>query len=175
MNPGDVNPDDVVEILLVEDDPDDVKLTLHTFAKFNISNRVHVVTDGAAALDFLFCTGPYASRSSNNPPKVVLLDIKLPKVNGLEVLRRVRADPRTTGQPIVLLTSSREDSDVAKADLNHANSYVVKPVDFEGFANAIRELGVYWLLLNVTARTRPDSAGADVADPEGSGSEIPTS
>jgi two-component system response regulator len=154
-----MNPDEAVEILLVEDDPDDVKLILHTFSKINIGNHVHVVTDGAAALDFIFCTGPYASRSMDNPPKVVLLDINLPKVNGLEVLRRVRADPRTTGLRIVLLTSSREDSDLVEGYLNHANSYVVKPVDFEGFGKAIRELGLYWLLLDQTPRTVPKSAG----------------
>ncbi|MHB8508462.1 MAG: response regulator [Candidatus Dormibacteria bacterium] len=170
-----MNPDDVVEILLVEDDPDDVKLTLHTFAKFNITNKLHVVTDGAAALDFIFCTGPHAGRSINNPPKVVLLDIKLPKINGLEVLRRVRADPRTTGLPIVLLTSSQEDSDVADGYQNHANSYIVKPVDFENFGYAIRELGLYWLVLNATPRTGPDSAGASAIDPGGGGSEAPNS
>jgi two-component system response regulator len=170
-----MNPDDEVEILLVEDDPDDVKLTLHTFAKFNLSNKLHVVTDGAAALDFIFCTGPYAGRSINNPPKVVLLDIKLPKINGLEVLRRVRADPRTTGLPIVLLTSSQEDSDLVEGYHNHANSYIVKPVNFDTFANAIRELGLYWLVLNATRRTGPDSAGAAAVDPGGGGSEAPNS
>lgn len=146
---------DGVEILLVEDDPDDVKLTLHAFNRYKISNRIHVVTDGAEALDFLFCTGAYANRSISDPPKVVLLDIKLPKVNGLEVLRRIREDPRTTSLPVVLLTSSREDRDVAEGSRNHANSYVVKPVDFDKFVEAIRELGMYWLLLNVT----PPAAG----------------
>ncbi len=168
-----LNPDDAVEILLVEDDPDDVKLTLHAFAKFNISNRLHVLTDGAAALDFIFCSGPYAGRSINDQVKVVLLDIKLPKINGLEVLRRVRADPRTTGLPIVLLTSSQEDSDVADAYQNHVNSYIVKPVEFESFANTIRDLGEYWLLLNATPRTWPDSGGAAAVDPGGAGLQLP--
>jgi two-component system response regulator len=155
----------MVEILLVEDDPDDVKLTLHTFNRFNITNRVHVVTDGAAALDYIFRTGEYAGRAQETPPKVVLLDIKLPKVDGLEVLRRVRADPRTTELPVVLLTSSREDRDVAEGYLHHANSYVVKPVDFDQFANAIRELGFYWLLLNVSPHVELDSTGPGAPPP----------
>jgi two-component system response regulator len=156
-----VNDDTIVEILLVEDDPDDVKLVLHSFKKFGLTNRVHVVTDGAEALDYVFCTGSYATRSINEPPKVVLLDIKLPKVNGLEVLRRIRADPRTTALPVVLLTSSREDRDVAEGYRNHANSYVVKPVDFERFADAIKNLGFYWLLLNTSPprATDPGTAG----------------
>ena len=155
-----MNAQDVVEILLVEDDPDDVKLVLHSFKKFGLTNKVHVVTDGAAALDYIFCAGAYASRSINDPPKVVLLDIKLPKVNGLEVLRRIRDDPQTSALPVVLLTSSREDRDVAEGYRNHANSYVVKPVDFESFADAIKNLGFYWLLLNTTPPRAADPGTA---------------
>ena len=144
-----MNVQDPVEILLVEDDRDDVKLVLHSLKRFNISNRIHVVGDGAEALDFIFCTGAYAGRHMDDPPKVVLLDIKLPKVDGFEVLRRIRADPRTTGQPVVLLTSSRENQDIAEGYRLHANSYIVKPVDFDRFTEAMRELGMYWLMLNV--------------------------
>ena len=151
--------DDPVEILLVEDDPDDVKLVLHSLKKFNISNRIHVVGDGAQALEFIFGTGAYSGRTMANPPKVVLLDIKLPKVDGMEVLRRIRADPRTTGQPVVLLTSSREQRDVAEGYRYHANSYIVKPVEFDRFTEAMRELGMYWLMLNVA----PDLNGVEAA------------
>jgi len=148
---------DAVEILLVEDDRDDVQLVLHSLKKFNISDRIRVMGDGAEALDFIFCTGAYATRKMADSPKVVLLDIKLPKVDGLEVLRRIRADPRTAGQPVVLLTSSREPRDVAEGYRLHANSYIVKPVDFERFTEVMRELGMYWLMLNVS----PEWNGAD--------------
>jgi two-component system response regulator len=156
-----------VEILLVEDDRDDVKLTLHALKRFNISNRIHVVGDGAEALDFIFCTGAHSGRTMGHPPKVVLLDIKLPRVDGLEVLRRIRADPRTTGLPVVLLTSSREEGDVADGYRLHANSYIVKPVDFDQFSEAIRELGMYWLVLNVA----PSWDGADGGPPPGAGTD----
>ena len=161
--------DEPVEILLVEDDRDDVKLTLHAFSKFNISNRIRVVGDGAEALDFIFCTGAYSARTMANPPRVVLLDIKLPKVDGLEVLRRIRADPRTTGQPVVLLTSSREQQDVAEGYRLHANSYIVKPVDFDRFTEAMCELGMYWLMLNVA----PDLHRLDGAPPAGDTAPTP--
>lgn len=144
-----MNIDGAVEILLVEDDPDDVKLTLHALKKSNISNRIYVAGDGAEALDFIFGTGAHAGRPMDQPPKVILLDIKLPKVGGLEVLRRIREDPRTTSLPVVLLTSSREERDVATGYRLHANSYIIKPVDFDQFSNAIRELGMYWLVLNI--------------------------
>ena len=137
-----------VEILLVEDDPNDVELTLHALKKHNLTNRIQVVRDGAEALEFLFATGAYAGRDIKNIPKVVLLDLKLPKVDGLEVLRRVKGDPRTRMIPIVILTSSREERDLAEGYHLGVNSYIVKPVDFEQFTEAVRQLGLYWMLLN---------------------------
>ncbi len=138
----------VVEILLVEDNPNDVELTLHAFKKNNISNHLHVARDGAEALEFLFCTGAYAERSIQNTPKVILLDLKLPKVDGLEVLRRIKADPRTQAISVVVLTSSHEERDVVKSYRLGVNSYIVKPVDFEKFTEAANQIGLYWLLLN---------------------------
>jgi two-component system, response regulator len=135
-----------VDILLVEDTPADVQLTMHVFQKYNISNRVEIVEDGADALDFLFHTGPYADRDER--PKVVLLDLKLPRVSGLEVLRQIRADPRTHKLPVVILTSSREDVDIEKCYELGVNSYIVKPVDFAQFGESVRQLGLYWLVLN---------------------------
>jgi two-component system, response regulator len=135
-----------VDILLVEDTPADVQLTMHVFQKYNISNRVEIVEDGAEALDFLFHTGPYADRDER--PKVVLLDLKLPRVSGLEVLRQIRADPRTHKLPVVILTSSREDVDIEKCYELGVNSYIVKPVDFAQFGESVRQLGLYWLVLN---------------------------
>jgi len=137
-----------VEILLVEDNPDDVKLTLRAFKKHRLSNRIQVVRDGAEALEFIFCTGAFAHRHIENGPKVVLLDLKLPKVDGLEVLRRIKADPRTRAIPVVVLTSSREDRDVVESYQLGVNSYIVKPVDFEQFIESARLLGMYWVLLN---------------------------
>jgi len=141
-------------ILLVEDNSDDEALTLRALKKSNIKNEVVVVRDGAEALDWLFARGAHAARDASVLPQVVLLDLKLPKVSGLEVLRTVREDPRTKRLPVVLLTSSREDQDlVAGYDLG-ANSYVRKPVDFGEFVEAIRQLGLYWLLLNEIAPAR---------------------
>jgi two-component system response regulator len=135
-------------ILLVEDNPDDEALTLRALKKNNIKNDVVVAHDGAEALDYLFGTGKYASRSTDVLPQVVLLDLKLPKVEGLEVLRRVRADKRTKLLPVVILTSSNEEQDrIDGYDLG-ANSYVRKPVDFSQFMEAARQLGLYWLILN---------------------------
>ena len=139
---------DIVEILLVEDDPNDVELTLHALKQHNLANRIEVVRDGAEALEFLFGSGAYAQRSVENGPKVVLLDLKLPKVDGMEVLQRVKADPRTQAIPVVVLTSSREERDVVESYKLGANSYIVKPVDFEQFVETMRQLGLYWLLLN---------------------------
>ncbi len=138
----------VVEILLVEDNPNDVELTLHAFEKNNIANHCHVVRDGAEALEFIFCTGAYAERSIQNPPKVILLDLKLPKVDGLEVLRRIKADPRTQAIPVVVLSSSRGEPDIAESYRLGVNSYIVKPVDFQNFTEAVKQIGLYWLLLN---------------------------
>ena len=137
-----------VEILLVEDDPDDVELTLHVLKKHNLANRIEVVRDGADALEFIFCTGAYAHRHIENSPKMILLDLKLPKVDGLEVLRRVKSDPRTQMIPVVVLTSSSEERDIVESYKLGVNSYIVKPVDFEQFTEAMRQLGLYWLLLN---------------------------
>ena len=135
-------------ILLVEDNPDDEALTLRALKKNNIRNRVAVAHDGAEALDFLFCTGPYASRDPKDVPQVILLDLKLPKVDGLEVLRRVRADERTRLLPVVILTSSKEEQDMINGYGYGANSYVRKPVDFNQFVEAVNQLGLYWLVLN---------------------------
>ncbi len=135
-------------ILLVEDNPDDVRLTLHAFEKCGVANQVVVVRDGAEALDYLFATGTHAGRDVTDRPALVLLDLKLPKIGGLEVLRRVRADPRTGLVPVVVLTSSSEEQDLARSYANGANSYVRKPIDFDRFIEATRQLGLYWLLLN---------------------------
>jgi two-component system response regulator len=141
-------------ILLVEDNPNDEALTLRALKKNNIKNVVVVVRDGAEALDWFLGRGAHEGRDTSVLPQVVLLDLKLPKVSGLEVLRAVRGDPRTKRLPIVLLTSSKEDQDlIAGYDLG-ANSYVRKPVDFAEFAEAIRQLGLYWLVLNETAPTK---------------------
>jgi two-component system response regulator len=137
-----------VEILLVEDNPNDVELAIHALKKNNLANRVQVVRDGAEALEFIFYTGANAHRNIQSAPKVMLLDLKLPKVDGLEVLRRVKSDPRTKTIPVVVLTSSREECDIVESYQLGVNSYIVKPVDFKQFTEAVRELGLYWLLLN---------------------------
>lgn len=143
-----------VEILLVEDNPNDAELALHAFKRYKISNNVHVVRDGAEALDYVFGEGSYAGRSVLDQPKVILLDLKLPKVDGLEVLRRIREDSRTRSIPVVVLTSSREDRDIAECYNLGVNSYITKPVDFEQFTEAARILGFYWLLLNQPPRNQ---------------------
>jgi two-component system response regulator len=141
-----------VEILLVEDNPADVELTLRALKKHNLANKVHVVTDGAQALDFLFAAGAFSGKNEPMLPKVVFLDLKLPKVDGHEVLRRMKADPRTKLIPVVVLTSSKEESDIAQTYENGANSYVVKPLDFNNFAQTVAELGLYWVVLNEAPR-----------------------
>ncbi len=135
-------------ILLVEDNPDDVELTLRSLRKNNISNEIVVARDGAEVLEYLFATGAYADRDTSVMPAVILLDLKLPKVDGLEVLRRLRADERTKLLPVVIVTSSKEEKDLINGYSLGANSYVCKPVDFVQFSEAIKQLGLYWLLLN---------------------------
>jgi two-component system response regulator len=137
-----------MEILLVEDNPADVELTLRALKKHNLANQVKVVNDGAQALDYLFASGAYEGKNSQPPPKVVFLDLKLPKVDGREVLRRMKADAKTRIIPVVVLTSSQEERDIAESYKLGANSYVVKPLDFEKFVEAVAELGLYWVLLN---------------------------
>jgi two-component system response regulator len=135
-------------ILLVEDNPDDEALTLHALAKFKVGNTVIVARNGVEALDYLFGTGAYAGRDPDSLPTVVLLDLKLPKIDGLEVLRRIRADAHTRLLPVVLLTSSNEEEDRLRGYSLGANSYVRKPVDFDAFVHAAGQLGLYWMLLN---------------------------
>ena len=135
-------------ILLVEDNPDDEELTLRALSRSNIGNQVVVVRDGQEAVDWLEGTGPHAGRRPDDVPALILLDLKLPKIDGLDVLRRLRARPRTALVPVVILTSSREDGDRANGYLNGANSYVQKPVDFTAFVDAVKQLGLYWLVLN---------------------------
>lgn len=139
---------DTTQILLVEDNPNDVKLALHAFKRHNLANRIHVARDGVEALDFLFCTGAYAHRQLEEAPIVVLLDLKMPLIDGVEVLRRIKADPRTRLIPVVVLTSSREERDLVESYRLGVNSYIVKPVDFDQFMEVVRHLGFYWLLLN---------------------------
>ena len=137
-----------VEILLVEDNPSDVELTLHALRKNNLANHVEVLRDGAEALDFLLCRGAYADRPPRSRPRVILLDLKLPKIDGLEVLREIKGDPATRCIPVVMLTSSREEQDIVESYNLGVNSYIVKPVDFEQFTVAVYKLGLYWRLLN---------------------------
>lgn len=138
----------LVEILLVEDNPRDAELTIRALTKYHLANRIVHVEDGAEALDFLFLQGKYQGRSPSETPKVILLDLKLPKINGLEVLRAVKSDERTASIPVVVVTSSNEDPDIVTAYSLGANSYVVKPVEFNSFIEAIRTIGMYWLLMN---------------------------
>ncbi len=137
-----------IEILLVEDNPRDVEMTLRALRKHNLANNVHVVKDGAEALDFIFSRGAYAHRDPNHVPKVVLLDLKLPKVSGLEVLRAIKGDEQARTIPVVVLTSSQEEKDMVESYRLGVNSYIVKPVDFDKFVEAVGQLGLYWLLIN---------------------------
>jgi len=138
----------VIDILLIEDNPNDAELTIRALKKNHVANKVHLITDGAEALEFFFGTGKYEGRDITSTPKVVILDLKLPKVDGLEVLKRVKADEQLKVIPIVVLTSSKEECDVVESYKLGANSYIVKPVDFNKFAESIKDLGMYWLLLN---------------------------
>ncbi|MDI1248340.1 MAG: response regulator [Lacunisphaera sp.] len=143
-----MNESHAVELLLVEDNPQDLELALRALRKANLANRIQVARDGAEALEFIFCTGPHGGRKISDGPRVIMLDLKLPKVDGLEVLRRVKGDPRTKVIPVVVMTSSKEQSDVVESYQLGVNSYIVKPVNFENFADSVRSLGLYWLLLN---------------------------
>jgi len=137
-----------VEILIVEDNPYDLEMTMRGLQKARLVNNIQVARDGEEALDFIFCEGAHAGRSFDDQPRVILLDIKLPKVDGLEVLTRLKADPRTAHIPVVMLTSSQEQSDLVQSYQQGVNSYIVKPVNFESFVQAVADLGMYWVLLN---------------------------
>ncbi len=145
INPSSKQP---ISILLVEDNHTDAELTIRALRRNRIGNQIQLVEDGAAALDFIFCQGDYAHRIITNQPKVILLDLKLPKVSGLEVLRQLKSDPRTQMIPVVVLTSSAEDRDMIESYHLGVNSYIVKPVDFEQFNQAVQQLGFYWVLFN---------------------------
>jgi len=144
-----------VEILLVEDNLEDVELTLHALRQQHLANDIQVVRDGEEALDFLFCRGAYGQRAFESPPRVVLLDLKLPKVDGLEVLRQIKSDPRTKAIPVVILTASREEKDMVNGYHIGVNGYIQKPVDFDHFRQTVKQLGLYWLVVN-----EPPPAGA---------------
>ncbi len=143
-----MNPSNIIEILLIEDSPEDLELTCRALKNANLGNHLQIARDGAEALDFLFCEGEHLNRHVLDTPKLILLDLKLPKVDGLEVLQRIKTDPRTRHIPVVVLTSSKEQRDIVESYALGVNSYIVKPVNFESFATAVQNLGVYWLLLN---------------------------
>jgi two-component system response regulator len=149
---------DTVELLMVEDSPEDLELALYALKKGAVA-KIHVARDGAEALEFLFCEGEHAGRQMDDGPKVILLDLKLPKIGGLEVLKRIKSDPRTKGIPVVVLTSSKEHSDVVESYNLGVNSYIVKPVNFAQFSAAVQELGQYWLLLNNPPEASAEAAG----------------
>lgn len=146
----------LIEILLVEDNPNDAELSLYALRKHRIANRVHHSRDGAEAIDYLFGEGAYRGKNIEETPKVVLLDLKLPKVDGLAVLKRIKSDPRTRHIPVVILTSSSEERDIVNCYRLGANSYLVKPIDFEQFSESVRQLGFYWVQLNESPILKQD-------------------
>jgi DNA-binding response OmpR family regulator len=141
-----------IEILIVEDNPNDAEMTLRALKKNNLSNQVLVLSDGEEAIDFIFAKGKFSNREMHARPKMILLDLKLPKVDGLEVLKEIKGNEKTKIIPVIVLTSSKEESDMIKSYHLGVNSYIVKPVDFDKFVEAVRELGLYWLLLNQQPR-----------------------
>ena len=143
-----MNAESIVEILIVEDNEQDLALAQRALRKANVTNRIHVARDGEEALEYLFCEGQFVGRKMEDGPKVILLDLKLPKIDGLEVLQKIKSDARTKFIPVVVLTSSKEQSDVVETYNLGVNSYIVKPVNFESFAKCVQELGVYWVQLN---------------------------
>jgi two-component system response regulator len=140
--------DNKIEILLVEDNPHDAEMTIRALKKINLANRLTHVKDGAEALDFIFAVGAFADRNKENKPRLILLDIKMPKVDGIEVLRQIKSNDATKAIPVVIMTSSKEEQDIVASYNLGVNSYVVKPVDFEAFAKAVSDLGCYWLIIN---------------------------
>jgi two-component system, response regulator len=149
-----------IEILLVEDNKDDLELTLHALRKENLANSIQVVRDGEEALEFLFCSGAYANRSFDHPPRLILLDLKLPKVDGMEVLKRLKGDPRTRTIPVVILTSSKEERDLVNGYGLGVNSYIQKPMDFDQFRETVKSVGLYWLLVNQAPAPKPVAQSA---------------
>ena len=151
-----------VEILLVEDNPRDVELTLHALRQNNLANRIQVARDGEEALDFIFCRGAYTTRDANHQPRLILLDLKLPKVDGIEVLREIKANPQTRAIPVIVLTASKEERDMVLSYHLGVNSYIQKPVDFDQFRETVKQVGLYWLLVNL-----PPPPNAFMVRPQG--------
>jgi len=149
-----------IEILLVEDDPADAEMTLRALRRNNLANRVHWVKDGAEALEYMFRSGAYAGRDPSHAPRLVMLDIKMPKVDGIEVLRRLKADPATRTVPVVVMTSSNEEQDVIETYRLGVNSYIVKPVQFDVFLETVAKIGLYWVLTNRVPHSTADSSSA---------------